>query len=268
MSVVGKTQTGWMGGVALLSAGIGFWPAFCAQANTVTFDFDTGTPALAPLQNLPLDQTAGEITAGFIAISGGFSVQTDLSTGFKLSQFSGNYLYPNTLRGSALRIEFSHEFTSIVLTFATTENPDVEIPTPIVLTAFSVTPSGASAVGSVTNRAEFGSDTFPMGTVAFNFGSRTFNRVEVRTQPGGDATFLVDNVTVTPIPELNIGVADSNTVVVSWPAPSTGFVLQQNSTLGATGWVSMTNTVEVVNGQNQVTVSPATGNGFYRLLHP
>jgi len=268
MSLIGKAQIRRIWVSTLLAAAIGLWPACRAKAQTVTFDFDSGAPTLAPYQNLPADQTSSGITARFSAISGGFSIQTDLTTGFSLSRFSGKYVYPNINRGSALRIEFSRELTGIALTFATTENPDVETPTPIVLTAFSVTPSGASAVGSVTNRGAYGPDTFPMGTVAFNFGSGTFNRVEVRIRAGGDATFLVDNVAVTPIPELNIGVADSNTVVVSWPAPSTGFVLQQNSTLGATGWVSMTNTVEVVNGQNQVTVSPATGNGFYRLLHP
>ena len=123
-------------------------------------------------------------------------------------------------------------------------------------------------VGSVTNHAAYGSDTYPMGTVGFSLGSKTFNRAEVKIQAGADSTFFVDNVMVTTVPELNIQMAGADTVVVSWPAPATGFVLQQNSTLDVAGWMSVTNTVEVVNDQNQVTVAPATGNGFYRLFHP
>jgi hypothetical protein len=106
-----------------------------------------------------------------------------------------------------------------------------------------------------------------MGTLAFNSGSNSFNRVEVRIQTGGDAAFLVDNVTATPLPQLDIWLANTNTVVVSWPSPSTGFLLQQQSALGAASWVGVTNTVEVVDGQNQVTVSPAMASVFYRLIH-
>jgi hypothetical protein len=237
-------------------------------AQMVTYDFDTGVPMLMLYRSLPSDQTAGGITARFSAISGGFSIQTDGSTGFILTQFSGKYLYPNTSRGSALRIEFSRELNSIVFTFATTEYPDDDRPTPITLTAFSATPSGTNVVGSATNRATYGNDTFPMGTLAFDSGSKTFNGVEVRIQPGDDATFLVDNVTVTTIPQLNIRLGNSNGVVVHWQWPSTGFVLQQTPALDSANWVNAANPVEVVDGQNQVTVWPTTGNGFYRLFHP
>jgi hypothetical protein len=252
---------------------LSLWPVCYIKAQAVTFDFDSGTPTLVQYQNLPADQVAGGVTARFSAISGNFSVQTDLTTGFSLPRFSGNYLYPNTVRGSALQIQFSRELTDITFSFATTDYPDEELPTPIVMTALSATSSGASVVGSVTNRAAFGSDTYPMGALAFTSAPLSFNRVEVRIRTGGDATFLVDNVTVTPVPEmtapeLTIWASEAHTVVVSWPSPSTGFELQANATLDTMGWVSVTNTVEIANGQNQVTISPATGNEFYRLFHP
>ena len=251
----------------LLLTALGIWPTYSAAAQTVTFDFDTGTPTVNTYQNLPIDQTTGGITARFSALSGGFSVQTDGTTGFSLSQFSGKYLYPNTLRGSVLRIQFNHELTDIFFTFATTDYQPAA-PTPIVLAAFSATATGTNAVGSATAFAAYGSDKFPMGTLAFDFGSRLFNRVEVRIQPGGDASFLLDNVTVTILPELNIRVADTSGLLVCWRSPSTGFVLQQNSDLDSANWVDVTHPVEVVDGQNQVTVLPATENGFYRLFHP
>jgi hypothetical protein len=69
-------------------------------------------------------------------------------------------------------------------------------------------------------------------------------------------------------PTLSIFATGTNSVVISWPASSTGFVLQQNPDLTTTNWVAATNTVTVTNGQNQVTVFPPTGNRYFRLQHP
>ena len=57
-------------------------------------------------------------------------------------------------------------------------------------------------------------------------------------------------------------------VILSWPSPSTGFVLQQNSNLGVAGWLDVTNTPAVTNGQNQVAIPATPQNNFFRLLHP
>jgi hypothetical protein len=54
-------------------------------------------------------------------------------------------------------------------------------------------------------------------------------------------------------------------VVLSWPSSSTGFVLQENSSLATSNW---SNVVSVPNddGTNKsVTISMALGNRFYRL---
>ena len=69
-------------------------------------------------------------------------------------------------------------------------------------------------------------------------------------------------------PLLRIFLTSSNTVVVAWPAPSTGFSLQQNGVLGSPGWVGVTNVPTVVGSEKQVIVSPPTGNRFYRLAYP
>jgi hypothetical protein len=84
----------------------------------------------------------------------------------------------------------------------------------------------------------------------------------------------VDEVTLTPlitqtnVPLLNIALITNNTVLISWPAPSTGFVLQQNPALGTTNWVNVTNVVIEINGQIQTTIAPATGTQFFRLINP
>jgi len=65
-------------------------------------------------------------------------------------------------------------------------------------------------------------------------------------------------------PALCIFLTTTNTAVLAWPSPSTGFTLQQNSILGTTNWISATSTVTVIGTENQVTISPPSGNQFYR----
>jgi hypothetical protein len=54
-------------------------------------------------------------------------------------------------------------------------------------------------------------------------------------------------------------------VIVSWPSPSTGFVLQETASLGNAVWTNVAQT-PVDNGTNKsVTITPPVGNKFYRL---
>ncbi len=69
-------------------------------------------------------------------------------------------------------------------------------------------------------------------------------------------------------PLLSIRLTGTNTAIISWPASSTTFTLQQNSNAGVPNWGSVTNAVNVVGGQRQVIVSPPVGNQFYRLKYP
>jgi hypothetical protein len=66
-------------------------------------------------------------------------------------------------------------------------------------------------------------------------------------------------------PGLTIERVSPSSVLVFWPAPSDGFVLQQNTNLITTNWVAVTNLPVVVNAEKQVTVSPLVGNRYYRL---
>jgi hypothetical protein len=59
----------------------------------------------------------------------------------------------------------------------------------------------------------------------------------------------------------------SNSVIVSWP--NTGsYTLQQNSNLAGGNWVTSGYTVSTANGTNSITITPPTGNLFFRLMHP
>jgi hypothetical protein len=67
---------------------------------------------------------------------------------------------------------------------------------------------------------------------------------------------------------LTILLTPTNTVVVAWPSPSLGYVLQQSMTLDTIDWANTTNTVHVVGDQNQAWISPPPEKCFYRLFHP
>ena len=57
-----------------------------------------------------------------------------------------------------------------------------------------------------------------------------------------------------------------NQVIVSWPSPSTGFVLQQNANLANTnGWSTYGGTVNDDGTTKSVTITLPTGNLFFRL---
>jgi hypothetical protein len=66
-------------------------------------------------------------------------------------------------------------------------------------------------------------------------------------------------------PQLTMARSGVN-VIISWPSPSTGFVLQQNSGVtNPTGWSNFTDTVSDNGTTKSVTLSPTTGPRFYRL---
>jgi hypothetical protein len=73
----------------------------------------------------------------------------------------------------------------------------------------------------------------------------------------------------TPTPQMNIAFSNQN-VALSWIIPSTNFVLQQNTDLTTTNWVTLTNTpyLNLANLQNQVVLPVANLSSFYRLATP
>ena len=87
------------------------------------------------------------------------------------------------------------------------------------------------------------------------------------TQPG-DPVAYVGAVLGTPFPRPSISPTPTNTVVVSWPSPSTGWHLQQNTNLTGTNWGAPAETVSD-NGTNRfIVVNPPAGQRFYRLISP
>lgn len=71
-------------------------------------------------------------------------------------------------------------------------------------------------------------------------------------------------------PTLRVVRTTTNTVVLAWPAPSTGFSLQQNAVVNnAAAWGGISNvSSNIVGSEIQVIISPPVGNRFYRLKSP
>ena len=69
-------------------------------------------------------------------------------------------------------------------------------------------------------------------------------------------------------PRLTVTLTPTNAIVLSWPNPTPGYVLQQNDAFHANNWVTMTNSPEMVADTLQVTIPNPASNQFYRLAQP
>jgi hypothetical protein len=69
-------------------------------------------------------------------------------------------------------------------------------------------------------------------------------------------------------PLLSIARTTTNTVTVSWPSPSTGWTLQQNTNVSSVNWSNVTAPIQDVGTTKTLIVNPPTGNRFYRLFKP
>jgi hypothetical protein len=68
------------------------------------------------------------------------------------------------------------------------------------------------------------------------------------------------------VPRLSIRLGAAGTVILNWPNPSTGFVLEESTSLSAqAGWTAVTQT-PVANGANiEVTLQATSQLRFFRL---
>jgi hypothetical protein len=69
-------------------------------------------------------------------------------------------------------------------------------------------------------------------------------------------------------PALSIRLTSTNTVLISWPSPSTGFRLVQTTDLPAGSWQTPPQTVTDNGVTKFIVVSPTAGKQFYRLIRP
>jgi len=79
---------------------------------------------------------------------------------------------------------------------------------------------------------------------------------------------LISVVQTAGLPLLTITLnSQLSTVTVSWPDTGT-YTLQQNSNLAGGSWITSGYTITTSNGTNSITLTPPTGNLFFRLKQP
>ncbi len=105
--------------------------------------------------------------------------------------------------------------------------------------------------------------------------SGTIGQPDAGTMSGGSYTLqggfwgAIAAVQTPGAPLLSILHTTTNTVTVSWPSPSTGWVLQQNaSSVSSVNWSNVTATVQDDGETRTLIVNPTIGNRFYRLKKP
>jgi len=77
---------------------------------------------------------------------------------------------------------------------------------------------------------------------------------------------IIAAVQMAGAPLLTITRTTTNTVAVSWPSPSTGFTLQQNTNgVGTVNWNNAPGMIQDDGTTKTLIVNPPTGNRFYRL---
>ena len=81
----------------------------------------------------------------------------------------------------------------------------------------------------------------------------------------GNTTGTNGTYVATDAPVLAVSLTPTNTVLVTWPLPSTGWNLQQNTNLATMNWVVPPQIVTDHGTKRFILVSPASGKMFYRL---
>ncbi len=165
-----------------------------ASAQTVLFDFNN-----APLySSLPLDQTAGGITAHLSATGQGYSIQ-DNSAPVVPAGFTGRWIYPNSVFLADLLVSFDQTVTSFSILYSPQELACDDSATLRVTASMNGT-----IVGTATHTA-INPGTWPVDTLSCSF-PQGFNSVVVHydsvppTCQDYGVIFLADDMRVTPMP--------------------------------------------------------------------
>ncbi len=80
---------------------------------------------------------------------------------------------------------------------------------------------------------------------------------------------IINVVQMPGVPNLMILPNGANSVKILWPDPATNsHTLQQNANLAATTWATSSFSITNGFGTNFCTITPPTGNLFFRLSHP
>ncbi|MBX7141268.1 MAG: T9SS type A sorting domain-containing protein [Chitinophagales bacterium] len=184
-----------------------------AYAQSVLFDFDN-----APIYtSLPLDQTAGGITAHLSAPSSGYSIQQADVLGFTPPGFAGHIIYPNSIYMTDLYISFDQMLTKFSIMYCCQELGCDDAAT-MRVTAYK----SGTYVGTTTKTAA-NPGTWPVDSLKCSF-PQGFDSVVIHydsappTCQDYGVIYLADNMRVTA----------STATEVTNPSPFSEVIILQN----------------------------------------
>ena len=164
------------------------------SAQAILFDFDN-----APLYtSLPIDQTAGGITAHLSATGQGYSIQEANVLGFTPPGFAGHILYPNSIYLSDLHISYDHILSDFSIMYSCQELGCDDAAT-MRVTAYM----NGIFIGTNTRTASK-PGTWPVDTLRCSF-PQGFDSIVVHydshppTCQDYGTIYLADNMRVTPV---------------------------------------------------------------------
>jgi hypothetical protein len=79
---------------------------------------------------------------------------------------------------------------------------------------------------------------------------------------------IIATVQTVSAPQLSIQLTATNTVIISWPSPSSGFNLQQNTNLTTSTWVAPSESVGDDGKIKFIIVNPADGQPRLSVVQP
>jgi len=92
------------------------------------------------------------------------------------------------------------------------------------------------------------------------------NRLDVIAAHYNFTASVFTNALFFPAPMLRIRATSTNSAILNWPLYGTNYLLQQNTNLATTNWVTISNSVDILTGTNQVVLPRQPGSRFYRLV--
>src|SRR5262249_46476369 len=104
--------------------------------------------------------------------------------------------------------------------------------------------------------------------------SGTIGQPDAGRMSGGNFTLeggfwgIIAAVQTPGAPLLTVRVSGTNSVIITWPSPSTGFGLFQNTNVAGTNWTSVATSPTDDGTTKTVIITPPVGNRYYRLRNP
>ncbi len=236
-------------------------------AQSVSFDFNNAR-LYAPL---PIDLTAGGITAHFTATGQGYSIQS--SSTAPVSPWNGQFLYPSSIYASDLMISFSKALKDFSIHYSPQELACDNSAT-IRATAYW---NGALVGSAETNATALCTCTWAVQQLTFS-STRPFNSVVIHWVAPGQGCqdygpiFLANNLIVTPAPVVVLDQAarlPGGAFTIAFTNPPGGSFSVLAST-NLTTWSLLGAPTEMSAGQYQFTDSQAANSParFYRVSWP